>query len=41
MRGLKVIGYQNYISFECGSVGDKAVTIPAAVKLIKEQWQQA
>jgi len=40
-RGLKVIGYQDYISFECGSKGDKNITIPAAVKLIKEQWVQA
>jgi sugar phosphate isomerase/epimerase len=41
LRGLKMIGYQNYVSFECGSVGDKNVTIPAAVKLIKEQWKKA
>jgi len=41
MRGLKVIGYQDYISFECGSIGDKNITIPAAVKLIKQQWKQA
>ncbi len=41
MRGLKVIGYQDYISLECGSVGDKKVTIPAAVKLMKENWKAA
>jgi sugar phosphate isomerase/epimerase len=40
-RGLKVIGYQDFVSFECGSQGDKQVTIPAAVKLIREQWGQA
>lgn len=41
MRGLKMIGYQDYISLECGSVGDKNVTLPAAVKLMKEQWEMA
>ncbi len=40
-RGLKLIGYQDFISFECGSVGDKNVTIPAAAKLIREQWEKA
>jgi len=40
-RGLKEIGYQDYISFECGSVGDKKETLPAAVKLIREQWKKA
>jgi sugar phosphate isomerase/epimerase len=39
--GLKEIGYQDYISFECGSVGDKKETLPAAVKLIREQWKKA
>ncbi len=40
-KGLKAIGYQDFISFECGSIGDKKVTIPAAVKLIREQWAKA
>ena len=40
-RGLKLIGYQNYISLECGSIGDKKVTIPTAVKLMREQWKMA
>lgn len=40
-RGLKDIGYQDYLSFECGSEGDKKVTLPAAVKLIREQWKKA
>jgi sugar phosphate isomerase/epimerase len=41
-RGLKAIGYQDYISFECGSKNkDKTVTIPAALKLIREQWAKA
>jgi sugar phosphate isomerase/epimerase len=40
-RGLKIIGYQDYVSLECGSVGDKKLTIPAAAKLLKEQWAMA
>lgn len=40
-KGLKMINYQNYVSLECGSVGDKKVTIPAAVKLLKDQWEKA
>ncbi|HID21769.1 MAG TPA: sugar phosphate isomerase/epimerase [Planctomycetaceae bacterium] len=40
-RGLKMIGYQDFISLECGSIGDKKVTIPAAAKLMREQWEMA
>lgn len=40
-KGLKEINYQNYISFECGSVGDPKETLPAAVKLMREQWEQS
>ena len=40
-RGLKEINYQDYVSFECGSVGDSKITLPAAVKLMKEQWEKA
>jgi sugar phosphate isomerase/epimerase len=40
-KGLKMIDYQDYISLECGSVGDKMVTLPAAAQLIKEQWEMA
>jgi sugar phosphate isomerase/epimerase len=40
-RGLKMIGYQDYVSLECGSVGDKMVTIPAAAKLLRDQWEKA
>lgn len=41
MRALKEMGYDKYISFECGSVGDRAVTTPAAVELLRTQWEQA
>lgn len=40
-KGLKWIGYQDYISLECGNMGDKEIVIPAAAKLIREQWAQA
>ena len=40
-RGLKLLGYRDYISLECGSVGDKKETFPAAVKLMREQWEMA
>ena len=41
MRALKEIGYDKYISFECGTSGDRAVTVPAAVSLLREQWSKA
>jgi sugar phosphate isomerase/epimerase len=41
LRALKLLGYRDYVSLECGSVGDKKVTIPAAAKLIKDQWALA
>jgi len=40
-RGLKMIGYQDYISLECGSIGEKTVTVAAAADLMREQWEQA
>lgn len=40
-RGLKQIGYNKFVSFECGSQGDRAVVVPAALKLLREQWEEA
>ena len=40
-KGLKMLGYKNYISFECGCQGDKNVVLPAAVQLIRDQWEKA
>jgi sugar phosphate isomerase/epimerase len=40
-RGLKEINFQDFVSFECGSVGDKKETLPAAVRLMHEQWHKA
>lgn len=40
-KGLKMIGYNNYVSFECGCQGDRNVLVPAAVELIRKQWEEA
>jgi len=40
-RGLKVIGYQDFVSFECGCKGDSRKALPAAAKLLREQWEMA
>jgi sugar phosphate isomerase/epimerase len=40
-RGLKVIGYQDFVSFECGCKGDGKKALPAAAKLLREQWEMA
>jgi len=40
-RGLKEIGYQGHVSFECGCKGDPMERIPAAVELLRRQWQEA
>lgn len=40
-KGLKMLGYTNYISFECGCQGDRNVVLPAAVQLIRDQWEKA
>lgn len=40
-RALKEMGYPYYVSFECGSDGDREVTVPAAVKLLRDQWERA
>ncbi|MBP5759750.1 MAG: sugar phosphate isomerase/epimerase [Verrucomicrobia bacterium] len=40
-RGLKAIGYQHYVSFECGCGGDRKTLLQNACKLLREQWEQA
>jgi len=40
-RALKEMGYPYYVSFECGCKGNKAEVLPAAVKLLREQWEKA
>jgi sugar phosphate isomerase/epimerase len=40
-RGLKLIGYQDFVSFECGCKGDNRKALPAAARLLREQWEMA
>jgi sugar phosphate isomerase/epimerase len=40
-KGLKLIGYQDFVSFECGCKGDRAQALPVAARLLREQWQSA
>ena len=40
-RALKAMDYQGYVSFECGTRGEREETVPAAVNLLREQWAQA
>ena len=40
-RALKEIGYDKYVSFECGTKGDRATTVTAAVELLRKQWTEA
>lgn len=41
LRGLKMIGYHDFVSLECGTKGDKEQALPACVKLLREQWAEA
>lgn len=40
-RGLKMLNYQNYVSYECGCQGDRHVVVPESLRLLREQWEQA
>jgi len=40
-RALKEMGYANYVSFECGTKGERAETVKAAVELMRAQWAKA
>jgi sugar phosphate isomerase/epimerase len=40
-RGLKMIGYQDYCSLECGCEGKPEVEIPKAFAFLKQQWEEA
>lgn len=40
-RALKEIGYDKYVTFECGTDGDRSDTVTAAVNLLREQWDKA
>jgi sugar phosphate isomerase/epimerase len=40
-KGLKLIGYDKYVSYECGCQGDRTIVVPESVKLLREQWEKA
>ena len=40
-RALKQLGYEHFVSFECGCKGDRAETVTAAVELLRKQWEEA
>lgn len=40
-KALKMLGYNKYISYECGCQGDRNIIVPQSVKLLKEQWTKA
>jgi sugar phosphate isomerase/epimerase len=41
-KGLKMIGYDKYVSFECGYNGnDRVGAVTTAVRLLREQWEKA
>lgn len=39
-RALKEMEYEKYVSFECGTKGDRATTVTNAVNLLREQWEK-
>ncbi|MDL2255344.1 TIM barrel protein [Parabacteroides sp. OttesenSCG-928-G06] len=40
-KALKMLGYDKYVSFECGCKGDREIVVPAAVELLRKQWEEA
>lgn len=40
-KALKMLGYNKYVSFECGCQGDRNTVVPAAVELLRKQWEIA
>lgn len=36
---LKQMGYDKYVSFECGCQGDRSVVVPAALELLRKQYE--
>lgn len=40
-RGLKMIGYQHYCSFECGCRGDRELEIPKSMAFLRDVWARA
>ena len=41
LRALKEMNYPYYVSFECGTKGERTETVAAAVELLRKQWEEA
>ena len=40
-KALKMLGYDKYVSFECGTRGDRTETVTTALELLRKQWEEA
>ena len=40
-KGLKMLAYDKYVSYECGCQGDRNIILPESVKLLRKQWEEA
>lgn len=40
-RGLRMIGYQDYCSLECGCKGNPEVEVPKSFEFLRKQWEEA
>ena len=40
-KALKMLGYDKYVSYECGCIGDRNVILPQSIQLLRDQWEQA
>ena len=40
-KALQQLGYDKYVSFECGCGGDRATLVTNAVNLLRAQWEEA
>lgn len=40
-KGVKEIGNESFVSFECGCEGDRSAILPQAFQLLRDQWEQA
>ncbi|MDR1719671.1 MAG: sugar phosphate isomerase/epimerase [Dysgonamonadaceae bacterium] len=40
-KALKMLKYPHFVSFECGCKGDRETVLPAALQLLRAQWEKA
>jgi sugar phosphate isomerase/epimerase len=41
MRGLKYIGYTDFLSYECGVNGNNEIEVPKSVEYLRQCWEEA